>query len=113
MLQNFTTTYNAETSNFNVDLKFYTYKYTVLSDITMGALLATPHMYQSRFNISETSGGPNTTTKTNNVVVERGYQKIREMYSEYKSKGLIPTDFPEITLMQMKDRLREFYKKYS
>jgi hypothetical protein len=110
MLQNFTTTYNAETSNFTVDLKFYTYKYTVLTDITMGALLATPHMYQSRFNISKTSGGPSKTTQTENVVVERGYQKIREMYSEYKSKGLIPDDFPEITLMQMKNRLENFIK---
>jgi len=110
MLQNFTTTYDANTSNFTVDLKFYTYKYTVLSDVTMGALLATPHMYQSRFNISQTSGGPNTTTKTNSVVIERGYQKIREMYSEYKSKGLIPNDFPEITLMQMKDRIENFIK---
>lgn len=110
MLQNFTTTYDANTSNFTVDLKFYTYKYTVLSDVTMGALLATPHMYQSRFNISQTSGGPSPTTKTNSVVVERGYQKIREMYSEYKSKGLIPNDFPEITLMQMKDRLENFIK---
>lgn len=110
MLQNFTTTYDAGTSNFTVDLKFYTYKYTVLSDVTMGALLATPHMYQSRFNISQTSGGPSTTTKTNSVVIERGYQKIREMYSEYKSKGLIPNDFPEITLMQMKDRIENFIK---
>ena len=69
MLQNFTTTYNADTANFTIDLKFYTYKYTVLSDVTMGALLATPHMYQSRFNISKTSGGPSTTTKTENVVI--------------------------------------------
>ena len=110
MLQNFTTTYNATTANFDVDLKFYTYKYTVLADITMGALLATPHMYQSRFNISQTSGGPSPTTKTDNVVVERGYQKIRELYSEYKSKGLIADDFPEITLMQMKDRIDNFIK---
>jgi len=110
MLQNFTTTYNAETANFTVDLKFYTYKYTVLSDVTMAALLATPHMYQSRFNISQTSGGPSKTTKTDSVVIERGYQKIREMYSEYKSKGLIPNDFPEITLMQLKDKLENFIK---
>ena len=110
MLQNFTTTYNADTANFTVDLKFYTYKYTVLTDVTMGALLATPHMYQSRFNISKTSGGPSTTTKTESVVIERGYQKVREMYSEYKSKGLIPDDFPEITLMQMKDRIDNFIK---
>ena len=108
MLQNFTTTYNGETGNFNVDLKFYTYKYTILSEITMGALMATPHMYQSRFTITATNGGPNSTTKTNNVVVERGYKKIVEMYSEYKSKGLIPDDFPEITLMQMKDRIENF-----
>jgi hypothetical protein len=66
MLQNFTSTYNADTGNFVVDLKFYTYKYTVLSEITMGALMATPHMYQSRFTISSTSGGPSKTTKTNN-----------------------------------------------
>jgi hypothetical protein len=108
MLQNFTTTYDGGTGNFNVDLKFYTYKYTVLSEITMGALVATPHMYQSRFTISSTSGGPSNTTKTNNIVVERGYQKIVEMYSEYKSKGLIPNDFPEITLMQMRDRIENF-----
>jgi len=110
MLQNFTTTYNADTANFTVSLKFYTYKYTVLADVTMGALLATPHMYQSRFTISQTSGGPSTTTKTDDVVVERGYQKVKEMYSEYKSKGLIPNDFPEITLMQMKDRIDNFIK---
>ena len=108
MLQNFTSSYNSDTGNFNIDLKFYTYKYTVLSEITMGALMATPHMYQSRFTISSTSGGPSKTTKTNNIVVERGYQKIVEMYSEYKSKGLIPNDFPEITVMQMKDRIENF-----
>jgi hypothetical protein len=43
-------------------------------------------------------------------VVERFYHKIREMYSDYKSKGLIPNDFPEITLMQMKDRIENFIK---
>ena len=108
MLQNFTTTYNADTGNFVIDLKFYTYKYTILSEITMAALMATLHMYQSRFTITATNGGPNSTSKTNDVVVERGYQKIVEMYSEYKSKGLIPDDFPEITLMQMKDRIENF-----
>jgi hypothetical protein len=110
MLQNFTTTYNASTGNFDVDLKFYTYKYTVLADVTMGALLATPHMYQSRININTKTGGPNSTVRTENVVVERGYQKIKELYSEYKSKGLIPNDFPEITVMQMKDRIENFIK---
>ena len=48
-----------------------------------------------------------------NATYQQRYQKIREMYSEYKSKGLIPTDFPEITLMQMKDRLENFIKNNS
>jgi hypothetical protein len=74
----------------------------------MGALVATPHMYQSRFDITPTGGGTTKTTKTESFVVERGYQKIVEMYSEYKSKGLIPNDFPEITLYQMRDRIENF-----
>jgi hypothetical protein len=32
------------------------------------------------------------------------------MYSEYKSKGLIPEDFPEITVIQLKDRIENFVK---
>jgi hypothetical protein len=108
MLQNFTTTYNADSGNFDIDLKFYTYKYTVLSDITMAALIATPHMYQSRYTISTQSGGPNKTSTSQNVVVEKGYQKIKEMYSEYISKGLIPDDFPQITIAQMRDRIENF-----
>jgi hypothetical protein len=74
----------------------------------MGALVSTPHMYQSRFDITPTGGGTTKTTKTESFVVERGYQKIVEMYSEYKSKGLIPNDFPEITLYQMRDRIENF-----
>ena len=109
MLQNFTTTYNAADGNFNVDLTFYTYKYTVLTEVTMGALMATPHMYQSRLKIQTTKGG-GSKSKVEDLVVERGYQKIRELYSEYKSKGMIPDDFPEITLMQMKERIENFIK---
>ena len=109
MLQNFTTTYNAADGNFNVDLTFYTYKYTVLAEVTMGALMATPHMYQSRLKVQSTKGG-SSKSKVEDLVVERGYQKIRELYSEYKSKGMIPDDFPEITLMQMKERIENFIK---
>jgi hypothetical protein len=110
MLQNFTTTYNAADGNFQVDLTFYTYKYTVLTEVTMGALMATPHMYQSRLKIQSSKGGPSKTSKVEDLIVERGYQKIRELYSEYKSKGMIPDDFPEITLIQMKERIENFIK---
>lgn len=108
MLQNFTSRYDTVNGNFKITLTFYTYKFTVLSEISMGALQATPHMYKSNVQIQKITGGPNTTTPVQDVVYEQGYQKIREMYSEYKSKGLIPDDFPEITLVQLRNRVENF-----
>jgi hypothetical protein len=111
MLQNFSTTYDSFTSNFDIQLNFFTYKYTVLTEISMGMLLATPHMYKSSVQVKAIEGTPNgTNVPVNQSYVELGYQKIREMYSEYKSKGLIPDDFPEITIMQLQDRLENFIK---
>ena len=82
----------------------------------MGQLLAVPHMYGQRFDISTTPGGTQESNKgaesqskvqggvsKNNsqsddsivtqIVSEKGYQKIVEVYSEYKAIGLIPVDF--------------------
>lgn len=109
MLQSFNSRYDTYSGNFKIDLKFYTYKYTILNEISMGYLLAVPHMYQSRIQIQPIQGSKNT--KFNSVketTVSRGFQKVKELYSEYKSKGLIPDDFPEITLNQMREKLENF-----
>ena len=110
MLKDFTASFNSETANFDVTCEFITYKFNVLSDISMGNVFATPHMYQSNVETKPKVGGPQTNQPTKNSVVELGYEKIREMYSEYKSKGMIPDDFPEITVVQMKNRIDNFIK---
>jgi hypothetical protein len=110
MLQNFTSRYDSGNGNFKITLTFYTYKYSVLSEVPMAALVATPHMYKSRVKVKKTSGGSNKLTEVEDNIVEIGYQKVREMYSEYKTKGLIPDDFPEITLVQMQNRIENFIK---
>ena len=110
MLQNFTSRYDGNSGNFKITLTFYTYKFTVLTEISMGAIQATPHMYKSNVTVQKLSGGPNATTPVQDVVYEQGYQKIRELYSEYKTKGLIPDDFPEITVTQLKNRVENFIK---
>ena len=112
MLNTFSTRYDTGNGNFKIDLKFYTYKYTILSEVSMGYLLATPHMYKSRIKVATktTTGSVNTTEPTKEVVFEKGFQKIKEVYSEYKSKGLIPDNFPEITLLQMKNSIENFIK---
>ena len=110
MLQSFNTRYNTSSGNFDVSLEFITYKYSVLREVSMGYLLATPHMYKSRVKIQTTSGNASQFSNVEDTVYERGYQKVREMYSEYKTKGLIPDDFPEITLVQMQNRIENFIK---
>lgn len=112
MLQNFSARFNTGTGNFNVSLKFFTYKYTMIADVSMGALAAVPHMYKSTYKqVTTTNNSPtNTTTAASDIVLERGRQKITEMYGEYKSKGIIPDDFPEITLWELYKKLDLFLK---
>jgi hypothetical protein len=110
MLQTFSTRYDTSNGNFKIKLQFFTYKYTLLSEVPMAALIAVPHMYQSRVNIQTVKGGSSNFSNVQDSIVSRGYQKVRELYSEYKSKGMIPDDFPEITVVQMKNRIENFIK---
>jgi hypothetical protein len=129
-LTKFNARFNSMSGNYQVSLEFQGYKYNILNEITMGALLATPHMYSSRFDISNSPTSPttdpslqNTTlqqaasvltnSNSNNVVskqlfVEKGYQKILEVYNEYKAKNIIAKDFPELTLQQLMNKLEMF-----
>ena len=112
MLQNFSARFNTGSGNFNISLKFLTYKYTMIAEVSMGALAAVPHMYKSNFTqLQTTNNSPvSTNGRTTNIILERGRQKITELYGEYKSKGLIPDDFPEITLWELYKRLELFLK---
>ena len=113
MLQSFTSNFDNTTGNFKIVLKFFGYKYTVMSYVNWGAMIAVPHMYnnfvstvQSSTNTPAGSNLDAVTTKP----VSRGFQKMKELYSEYKAKGLIDDDFPEITIIQLKARLDRFIK---
>jgi len=113
MLQSFTSNFDNSSGNFKITLKFFGYKYTVMSYVNWGAMMAVPHMFNNF--VSTTQASTNTTTGSNLEAVtqkpiSRGYQKMKELYSEYKSKGLIDDDFPEITITQLKARLDRFIK---
>ena len=112
MLQSFTSTFDPSTHNFQVKLKFYGYKYTLLSYVNFGALMAVPHMYNNTVlegtRTAEQGNSTGSVTVQAPKVVSRGYQKMKEIYSDYKSKGLIDDNFPEITLNQLKYRLQNF-----
>ena len=134
-LETFNARFNSVSGNYQVSLKFKGYKFNVLNEIAMGHLLATPHMYSQTFDVSQSPvstqstprsveaqgkteavqnnvGGANQSDGKNAVVTQlvtkKGYQKIVEVYSEYKAKGLISPDFPELTLVQLMTKLDNF-----
>ena len=131
-LEKFSASFNSMSGNYQITLNLKGYKFNILNEISMGHLLAAPHMFSSRFDISNSNTSqapsdsqqaaasqqsaniPNASNSKTAVVQqmysERGYQKIREVYSEYKSKGLIDKDFPELTLQQLMKKLDNFEK---
>ena len=110
LLQNFSSRYDTGDGNFKISLKFFTYKYTMLSEVNIGHMMAIPHMYKSRLKITTKKGGPSQFSNVEEGYVELGYEKVKELYNEYKSKGLIEEDFPELTLIQLKDKIDNFVK---
>ena len=110
MLQSFNSRYNSNSGNFHITLTMITYKYNVLNEVTMAAAIAVPQMYQKNVDIKGVEGGPSQFSNISSLSVSLGKQKMHEVYSEYKTKGLIPDDFPEITILQMYYRLENFIK---
>ena len=127
MLQTFTSSFDSSSGNFKIDLKLFGYKYGVMSYVNWGEMLAVPHMYNTFVNTNSPTnkqGIVETVTLENNEVVitanrpsenkpqlvSRGYQKMKELYSEYKAKGLIDDDFPEYTVTKLKSKLDTFIK---
>lgn len=94
-LRTFNASFDAGSGNFIISLSFYAFKYNVLTNLMMQYVEASPYMYKSKY--LESNNGEKITY--------RGYQKMKEVYSEYKSKGLIDANFPEITIRELINRL--------
>lgn len=91
MLVTFNASFDPGSGNFRVQLKLYTYKYTIMSSVNWGGMMAAPLMYQSNVKTKQT-----TTTKNGNgndkvtsSWSSTGFAKMKELYVTYKSKGLI------------------------
>jgi hypothetical protein len=110
MLQTFNASFDPSTANFRINLTMYTYKYTIMSQVNWNAMMATPLMYQSSItttNQTTTNGGSNESEVTKSWS-SKGYSKIKELYAEYKSKGLIDDNFPELTIQELDVNLNKF-----
>jgi hypothetical protein len=121
MLLNFQASFESSTGNYVVNLKFIARTSAMLDDIRLGYLFALPHMY-NQYSIPNTPtvNTPNSATAsvqqngtgvTNEITVEptsKGYSKIKQVFEEYKRRGLIDKNVPVITLNEMSEKLKKY-----
>jgi hypothetical protein len=108
ILQKFSSSFNSSTGNFDISLVMIGYKFNVLTDITMAELFAVPQMYVKRTQTPGIQNGGNQTQTNTESITQKGYQKILEVYKDYKNLGLIDKDFPELTIQQLSTKLDNF-----
>ena len=108
-LEKFGAKFNSYNGNYEITLELKGYKFNILNEISMGHIFAVPHMYSTRFDVKSSDNNVNNNDEgVTQLVSEKGYQKIKEVYSEYKAKNLIPPDFPELTFLQLMNQVKLF-----
>jgi len=112
VLDKFHGAFNSSTGNFEITLTLKSFTFSVLRDLFMTDLYAVPQMYETnRIDNFNSLGTLVNNTITQNSTTSKtflGYDKIVEVYKKYKSKGLLPEDFPELTVQSLITRLENF-----
>jgi hypothetical protein len=110
-LQTFNGSFDAETGNFIIRLKFLAYQYSMLSEVIMNYMYALPYMYKKNLQIKQPATNPlNNLSNLRDVTTYKGLDKLSSLYNEYKSKKLIPEDFPVLTIPDLQRKLDSFIK---
>ena len=121
-LKTFNARFDTASGNFKIETVFMAYKYNVLTNLSMEYVKAVPYMYKSKYTLGPTGNAGlqsaqnqvgSTTQDVTPKDVYRGFEKIKEVYSEYKAKGLVSEDFPEITIQELVVRLETLEKNIS
>ena len=100
-LVKFNTRFNSSNGNMEVETNFVGSTYAYMADISLQSILNAPYFYVSE---SETTSRVNEDTKQTEIVVSKstkGYRILKSVYQEYKSRGLLPEDFPVRTLREL------------
>lgn len=135
MMKSFNARFDPTDGNYKISLSFIGRTPALLSDLSLGALYALPHMYEINVNVDENnkgianneseadeinrrtetriSSGIETTTVIPKVRT-RGDDILNSVYLTYISKGLIDENLPRLSLSQLELRLsnlEEFVKQ--
>lgn len=94
-----TTKYNDSSGNFDTTATFVGSTFAFLNDIPLKAMLNCPYMYMVETVLDD--GNNNTETIKKVSKSSKGYAILKNVYSEYKRKGLIEKNFPVKTLREL------------
>ena len=112
MLKDFNARFDPSDGSYQITTSYIARSHAFLKDTLLDYLYTTPHMYPKSYELENVKGIPDGgTVAIDKIETTKGMEKIKEVYSLYKAKGLVSEDFPEITLNQMKMRL-EYFNRY-
>ena len=112
MLKDFNARFDPSDGSYKITTNYIARSHAFLQDTLLDYLYTTPHMYPKEYVIDNNRNGTKDgTVGIDTITTTKGMEKIKEVYSLYKAKGLIADDFPEITLSQMSMRL-EYFNRY-
>lgn len=112
VLEKFHGAFNTSSGNFEITLTLKTFTFSILRDLFMTDLYAVPLMYETQ-KIVNTTPTPLVLSNQQTSVFQGqktylGYDKVKEVYKKYKSKGLLPENFPELTVTSLINVLENF-----
>jgi hypothetical protein len=99
-LISFNATFDQELGNFKISLKLLGKNSGLLSDSLLDYARTAPKMSPTLITEEAPSPTNSTTTTTNSKETSLGSQILDEVYGIYKSKGLVASDFPHLTIDQ-------------
>ena len=135
MMKSFNARFDPTDGNYKISISFVGRTAALLSDLSLGALYALPHMYEKNVLVEENPNGDaenqsqadqinqQLTTRIENglqttsvvpKVKTRGEEVLNNIYQTYEGKGLIDKGLPRLNLAQLElrlDNLEEFVKQ--
>ena len=130
MMKSFNARFDPTDGNYKVSVSFIGRTAAILSDLSLGALFALPHMYETNLLVdnneepsdyngdlqtlenqlnTETDiavGRGDTEVSTRPIIVTRGDKVLNDVYTTYITKGLINPKLPRLNLSELNSRLK-------
>ena len=105
-LMSFNASFDADTGNYNISLKLIGKFTALLFDTPLSYAVNAPKMYNTQITVTQETAGKRNTKNVFNTY--KGRQKLEEVYKTYMRKGLLPDNFPMLSIEDFVYRVENF-----